>query len=267
MRAPSRSDSCRSPVAAQFVDDVVRVLVLADERVHIGVGDGLHRGHEIVDAVGVDGHAETHLGLDLVALGHRDVAHVVAETGELQRTDLGQPARRTCPRRDPRRHQWIRHVAGDRLARRAHAGEDVGELAVAVGGLVQVHEVHVDLRVRQLDVRLRVEVQHRLLQRAEAVDPHLGGRERVHPRDDADAPRIGVDLEHLAMDPDRLGQHRLEHDGQRDGTVGVELLHDGGRLIGDLSQRVVAVEGLTAGEEPDLAIVVACSSSSLHFCP
>ena len=166
-----------------------------------------------------------------------------------------------------RRHQRIGHVAGDGLARRADAGQDVGELAVAVRGLVQVHEVHVDLRVRQFDVRLRVEVQHRLLQRAEAVDPHLGGRERVHPRDDADAPRIGVDLEHLAMDPDRLGQHRLEHDGQRDVATGVELLHDGGRLVGDLSERFVAVEGLAAGEEPDLAIVVDASFESLHFCP
>jgi hypothetical protein len=132
----------------------------------------------------------------------------------------------------------------------------VGELAVTVRSLVEVHEVHVDLCVREVDVRLRVEVQHRLLQCAEAVDPHLGGRERVHPRDDADAPRVGVDLEHPAMDADRLGQHRLEDNGQRDVAAGVELLHDGGRLIGDLPQRVVAVERLAAGEEPDLAIVV-----------
>ena len=109
-------------VAAQFGDDVVGVLVLADEGVDVGVGNGLHRGDEIVDAVGVDGHAETHLGLDLVALGHRDLAHVVAETGELERTDLGQPACRTRPCRDPRRHQRIRYVAGHRLARRARYG-------------------------------------------------------------------------------------------------------------------------------------------------
>jgi hypothetical protein len=58
-------------------------------------------------------------------------------------------------------------VADDGLARDAEARLDVAELAVAVGGLVEVHEVEVDLGPRQLDVRLRVQVQQRLLQRVE----------------------------------------------------------------------------------------------------
>ena len=37
-------------------------------------------------------------------------------------------------------------VSGDGLAGRPEPRLDVRELAVAVGGLVQVHEVHVDLR-------------------------------------------------------------------------------------------------------------------------
>ena len=41
---------------------------------------------------------------------------------------------------------------------------DEPELAVAVGRLVQVHEVHVDLRPGQLAVELRVQVRHRLAQ-------------------------------------------------------------------------------------------------------
>jgi hypothetical protein len=77
-------------------------------------------------------------------------------------------------------------VADDGLARDAETRLDVAELPVAVGGLVEVHEVEVDLGPGQLDVRLRVQVQQRLLQRVEARDPHLRGAERVHPRDDAD---------------------------------------------------------------------------------
>ena len=91
----------------------------------------------------------------------------------------------------------------DRLAGDAEARLDVPELAVAVRGLVEVHEVEVDVGPRQLDVRLRVQVQERLLQRVESGDPHLRGAERVHPRDDADDVVARVDLEGEAADASR----------------------------------------------------------------
>jgi hypothetical protein len=72
--------------------------------------------------------------------------------------------------------------------------EEAG-LAVAVRGLVEVHEVHVDVGPGQVAVELRVQVAERLAQRAEAGDPHLGGREGVHPQDHAGATRIGVGLQ------------------------------------------------------------------------
>ena len=53
----------------------------------------------------------------------------------------------------------------------------------------QVHEPHVDLRPGQLAVELRVQVRQRLAELVEAVDPHLRGREGVHPGDHADAGR------------------------------------------------------------------------------
>ena len=76
-------------------------------------------------------------------------------------------------------------MADHGLAGNPETGGHVGELTVAVGGLVQVHEVHVDLGPRQLHIRLRVQVQERLAQRVEPGDPHLGWRERVHPRNHA----------------------------------------------------------------------------------
>ena len=67
------------------------------------VGDRVDDGDQVVDAVGVDRDAEAQLRLDLVALGDRDVAHVVAEPGQPQRAHLGQAARRPHPGADPAR--------------------------------------------------------------------------------------------------------------------------------------------------------------------
>ena len=64
-------------------------------------------------------------------------------------------------------------VAGDGLARHAQPRHDVGELAVAVRRLVQVHEGHVDVGVGEVTTELGVEVQEGLLQRLQPGDPHL----------------------------------------------------------------------------------------------
>ena len=64
-------------------------------------------------------------------------------------------------------------MSDDRLASQPHPRLNEPELAVAVGGLVQVHEVHVDLSPRQREVGLCVEVQQRLAERIEAGDPRL----------------------------------------------------------------------------------------------
>jgi len=55
-------------------------------------------------------------------------------------------------------------MADDGGAFHPDPGLDVGELAIAVRRLVEVHEVHVDGRPGQLDVGLGVQVQQRLLQ-------------------------------------------------------------------------------------------------------
>ena len=76
------------PVAArpQLARHLVGVVVLLDQVVHLRLGHGLDDGDEVVDSVGVDRHAEAQFRLDLVAVGHGDVAHVVAETGQPQRS-------------------------------------------------------------------------------------------------------------------------------------------------------------------------------------
>ena len=91
-------------------------------------------------------------------------------------------------------------VADDDLARNAETGHDVAELTVAVGGLVQVHEVHVDSLPRDFLVVLGGQLQQRLGQHFEAADPHLGRGEGVAPGDHADDVRVGGGFGHEGLD-------------------------------------------------------------------
>src|SRR3954470_12058608 len=75
----------------------------------------------------------------------------------------------------------------DYLPVQAHSARKEGELAIAMRRLVQVHEIHVDSRPRQILIELSVQVDERLLQGLEAADPHLCRRKRMHPRDQTDA--------------------------------------------------------------------------------
>jgi hypothetical protein len=84
---------------------------------------------------------------------------------------------------------WILPVADDRGPAAPEPSLEIPELAVAMGRLIEVHEVHVDLRPGEIAVELGVEMEEGLLQRSEPGDPHPGRRERVHPGDDADAAR------------------------------------------------------------------------------
>ena len=134
------------PARRQFRRDVVEIAVRLHQVVDLGVADLVHHGDQVVHAVGVDRDPEPQLGLDLVALGDRDVAHVVPEPGQLEPAYGGGAQRGPLPGRDPPTDHRVADVADHGLARHPEPGLDVAELPVAVGGLVQVHEVHVDGR-------------------------------------------------------------------------------------------------------------------------
>ena len=149
MRAAYRSESACAPSVRSEGTTHVRALVLRDERIDVGLRHGVNNRHEVVDTVRVDRHAEPELGLDLVAFGNGDIAHVVAESDESHVVrglpsdggpgpvgDAGDGVR--CPTND-RRPSCV--AASPRL--------DEPELAIAVRRLIWVHEVHVDLSPRR----------------------------------------------------------------------------------------------------------------------
>ena len=159
-----------------------------------------------------------------------------------------------CPRTDPGPDGRVAGVAGDCLAPQGQTGLDVTELAVAVRGLVEVHEVHVDLGPGQRKIGLSVQVQQRLGQDVEPGDPGLGGRESVHPGHHADALVGAVGVEAGAPDMGRVDEDRLPDDGDADLGTAIEQGHDLFRLLGHLAQRGLAVQLLATGEEPNLEV-------------
>ena len=67
----------------------------------------------------------------------------------------------------------VRPVPDDDFAIQPKAGVNESGFAVAVGGLVEVHEIHVDLGPRQVAIKLRVQMQERLVQAGQTADPHF----------------------------------------------------------------------------------------------
>ena len=254
MRAASRSDSRRAPPARRAGASSYASSYSADETVDLRVGNGCDRVCEDVHAVAVDGDAQPNLRLDLVALGDRDLAHVVAEAGDLERLRLVPARGRTRPDAHARRDVRVAPVTDDRLPAQTHPRLEERELAVAVRRLVQVHEVHVDLGPRQIAVELRVEMEQRLLQRAQPGDPHLRRREGVHPCDHADARVRRVRVERGAPDRARARGDLPVHDAHRNVRLRVEAGGDLSRMRLDLPKRRRPVHLLAPGHEPDLEV-------------
>ena len=110
-------------------------------------------------------------------------------------------------------------MPGDHLAGHTQPRGNKAVLAVAVGGLVQVHVIHVDLVPGNIAAELSVPVQIRLLQLAKPTDPHFGGAEGMHPCNDARAARIGVGGENNVGNGLAVQHRALEHDVADDGSI------------------------------------------------
>ena len=236
----------------QFGRDRVLLGVLAAEAVDGRVARLVDVLDEVADGVRVDGVAELRLGRDLVAVGDGDEPHVVAEPGEVRPLAVVPGAGGPHPGADPALDLGVGPVADDDLAAEPQPGVQVPGLPVAVGGLVQVHEVHVDLGPRQVAVELRVQVQDRLGQGRQPADPHLGRRERVHPQDDAAAGGRRRRLQAERADLLRPRDDRLEHDRGRELARCVQPGHHLLRVRRHLFQRGLAVQVLAAGHVPEL---------------
>ena len=232
--------------------DIVACLVLGHERVDLCLGDGVHFFHQIAHGPGV--HLPSELGLDLhlVTLGDGHLPHVVAKAHDLHLFGDSDAYRGFHPVCNAFVDLLILPVPGDDLARHAQACSDEAVLPVAMGGLVEVHEVHVDLLVGDLFVVLGGQMAVGLLQGSEAVDPHLAGREGVAPGDDAGAlvPVIGL-LDHIGDLLVGLGGHLIH---QRIGQHPGEFRRHFSGAHFHRFQNLRAIQELTADHEPEFIL-------------
>ena len=236
---------------AQFRRDRVQLLVFAGQGLRRAVGDGVHRLGEVADAIAVRGEAEFHLGGDLVALGDRDLAHIVAKAAEFRALPIVPGARGAHPGADAVLNFRVGPMAHDDFAGKTHARVDEARLPVAVRRLVKVHEVHVDRVPGQVAIELGMEMHERLFQRVQPAHPHFRRRKRVHPKDQAGAVGIGIRVEAKLGDLVRRRQQGLEAGPQREFRLLRERPRDLSSVRRDLLKRSRPVEMLRAANEPD----------------
>ena len=159
----------------------IAAFILINQRADIPLADAVDHLNQIAHRPGIDRKAEFDLGGNFIAIGDRDFTHVVAETADFQMTGILLRNRLAHPGADALMGALILPVAGNHAVLLAHARADKAELAAAVRGLIQVHKVHIDAVPRQRRVVLRVELQQRLIEDSQAVNPHFGRRKGVQP--------------------------------------------------------------------------------------
>lgn len=65
-------------------------------------------------------------------------------------------------------------ISGDYFSRNAQSRSDKTVFAVAVGRLINIHEIHVDFIPRNVPVKLGMKMEQRLIQLGKAGNPHFG---------------------------------------------------------------------------------------------
>lgn len=228
---------------------IVLFAVNGHELVNFRFRDGVHFLDQIANGPCVDFPAEFLLDFDFIALGDSHVAHIVAETHDFHVLRDGDADGGLHPAADAGLHILVLPVPSDNLARLAQARADEAVFPVAVRGLIEVHEVHVDFFIGNLTVILGRKVQPRLLEHIQAVDPHFGRAECMAPCDDTGAGIIIISLFYDLRDLSAgfgcdLIFERIRQDGG-------QLLRHLLRTPCDSRQNILAVERLRADDKPE----------------
>ena len=149
--------------------------VLLHLRIQLLIRHLVSQGCDLADAPVLDLPAVPDLRLKTVSVGHCHIAHVIAEGRDSQISGEADGLRHLSELADLRDDTVVLVVSRNHLVGDAESRKNVAVLSVAVSCLVQVHEIHVDLVVGKLLIRLGVQMQQGLGQDLKALDPHLCG--------------------------------------------------------------------------------------------
>ncbi len=158
---------------AQLSRHLVAFLIFGAKPGNICIAHVVHVLHQIAYAITIDRIAKTRLSRNFVAFGDCDLAHVVAEASEFSALQIVPSPRAAHPCGDALFDFRIGPVSHHYLTVKAQACVNKTRLAIAVCGLIEVHEIHVNLAPRQITVELCMQMQKRLPQSAKTADPHL----------------------------------------------------------------------------------------------
>ena len=143
--------------------------------INLCLGNGIHGLHQLAHRPSVDLPAQFDLNFHLVAFRNSNFTHIVTEAHDFHVLRHSHADGSFHPVTQSLLDGFILPIPGDDLPRHSQPGGDEAVLPVAVGGLIQVHKVHVDLIVGDPQVILGSQVAIGLLQIYQAVDPHFGG--------------------------------------------------------------------------------------------
>ena len=145
-----------------------------------------------------------------------------------------------------------------------HTGYNVAEFTVTVSRLVQVHEVHIHGIPRNFFIELSMEMQQRLLQFLQTVNPHLGRRESVHPSDNTDTFLIIVSSFESLSNFFRRVYRTFIHHLYRQFAAGVQSGYHFITVCVYCDNCVTSVQELCSGYEPYF-ILIKCVHNVLIF--
>ena len=124
-----------------------------------------------------------------------------------------------------------------------------------MSSLVEIHEVHVDLFVRNLEVVLRGEVAVRLLQIDQTVDPHLRRGEGVAPGNDAGTLLVVVGLGHDVANLAVAHRGHLIDQLAGQDAGGVERFGHLGGALGNGVKDSLSIQVLAADDKPEFILI------------
>ena len=191
------AELCRIPA---LVQNLVLRIILFHQRIDISLAHIFHVSRNLVNGISVNLPAELHLGFHLIALRNRHIPHIVGHAHHADMAGLHNAHCRAHPSCQTLQYILVTPVPHNHLALDAHAGHDMAVLPVSMGRLVLIHEIHVNAVVGNLHIKLCMEMAQRLMVLLQAQNPGLGGRESMHPGDNARAFAVHIRLIEQAAD-------------------------------------------------------------------
>ena len=115
--------------------------------------------------------AQALLSLNFVAVGNGHVVHLVAETQDEHILSVSPGRCHTLPHGNMFLSLRISPMAHHHLTAQTHTRAYMAELPVAVRALIEIHKIHVDIVPWNLGIILGVEMEQRLAQLLETMNP------------------------------------------------------------------------------------------------